>query len=391
MQKQFVKFMKMTTKLEIDKKIKILFFIPRLSEGGAEKVMCNLVNNMDQSKFDITVQTIDLYKSEQYLAEGIRYKAVNRCSTWIGKKVFSYWFRLCAELKTAYYFFIKDDYDIEVAYLETVATKIIAQSTNRKAVKLAWVHCDLSKKEGMRSSVKKVKKQYAKFDKIVCVSRDVEKGFCHLLGNDFDTSVMQNVIDEKEIINNAEAKIELETESDLINLLAVGRLSQEKNYAHLIETCSWLRTDGYKFRLNILGEGPERNSLEEQIKELMLENYVTLRGFIKNPYPWMKKSDILVCSSAYEGSSTVVQEALILGTIVVTTPCGGMKDLLGNSEYGLIVEDSKKGLYNGLKRLMSDSDFKQKYKIAAAERGSIFSEKKAVSVAERFFENMVAR
>ena len=369
--------------------IKILFFIPGLSEGGAEKVMCNLVNNMDQSKFDITVQTIDQYDPKKYLKDGIHYKTISRCKTVIGKKLFSYWFRLCAEWGLAYRLFVKGDYDIEVAYLETAATKIIAQSTNKKAVKLAWVHCDLSKKEGMRQSMKKIRKQYSKFDKIVCVSRDVEKGFCQLFGNSFHTSVIQNVIDEKEIINNAEAKIELETESDLINLLAVGRLSQEKNYAHLIETCNWLRTDGYEFHLDILGDGPERNNLEEQIKELMLENYVTLRGFIKNPYPWMKKSDILVCSSEYEGSSTVVQEALILGTIVVTTPCGGMKDLLGNSEYGLIVEDSKKGLYNGLKRLMSDFDFKQKYIKAAEERGSVFSEKEAVSVTERFFENIV--
>ena len=87
--------------------IKILFFIPGLSEGGAEKVLCNLVNNMDQTKFDITVQTIDKYDSRKFLADGIHYKAINRCKTMLGKKFFSYWFRLCAELKLAYQFFIK--------------------------------------------------------------------------------------------------------------------------------------------------------------------------------------------------------------------------------------------------------------------------------------------
>ena len=116
--------------------IKILFFISGLSEGGAEKVLCSLVNNMDQDKFNITVQTIDEYDSERFLAKGIRYKAINKYKSKIGRIFFSYLFRLCAELKLAYRFFVKDNYDIEVAYLETIPTKIIAQSTNKKAKKL---------------------------------------------------------------------------------------------------------------------------------------------------------------------------------------------------------------------------------------------------------------
>lgn len=378
----------MTIEPGTEKMIKILFFIPGLSEGGAEKVLRNLVNNMDQSKFDITVQTIDEYNPEQYLTKGIHYKAINRCRTGLGKKIFSYWFRLCAELKLAYRLFVKDDYDIEVAYLETAATKIIAQSTNKKAVKLAWVHCDLSKKEGMRRSAEKVKKQYSKYDKIICVSRDVETGFRKIFGNDFDTAVLPNVIDEKEIIRKAaEPLYDYEGLPGQMNLLAVGRLSKEKNYLYLINTCSWLRDADYSFHLNILGEGPERKSLVSRIKDLELEEYVTLNGFTGNPYPWMKKADILVCSSKYEGSSTVVQEALILGTIVVTTPCGGMADLLGNSEYGIIVDDSDQGLYNGLKKLMDDSNLRKKYRVAAKERGEFFSKEKMVLNTEDFLKN----
>lgn len=369
--------------------IKILFFIPGLSEGGAEKVMCSLVNNMDQSKFDITVQTIDQYDPKQYLAEGIHYKAINQCRSRLGRKIFSYWFRLWAELKLAYRFWVKDNYDIEVAYLETAATKIIAQSTNKKAAKVAWVHCDLSKKEGIYSSVKKIRRQYSRYDKIVCVSRDVEAGFHKVFGKEFDTLVLPNVIDEKEIIRKAEEQIDWEAKPNQINLLAVGRLSKEKNYAHLIDTCGRLRDDGYQIRLVILGEGPERNNLEAQIRKLMLEKYITLKGFTKNPYPWIKAADFLVCSSEYEGSSTVVQEALILGTVVVTTPCGGMKDLLGQSEYGLIVENSKKGLYSGLKKLIDKPNFKQKYERSIDKNRRSFSKKKRVDQTEKFFQSII--
>ena len=115
---------------------------------------------------------------------------------------------------------------------------------------------------------------------------------------------------------------------------------------------------------------------------------VILRGFIKNPYPWIKKSDILVCSSEYEGSSTVVQEALILGTIVVTTPCGGMKDLLGNSDYGMIVGNSKEGLYNGIKRFMDMREYMKNYEAQAKIRGEMFSKAKSVAYIEKFFSNL---
>ena len=121
--------------------IKILFFIDSISGGGAEKVLRNLVNNMDQSKFEITVQTInDSVKADTLLKDGIRYKTINRFKNRVLNKLYQYWIRLCAELKILYSLYIKDDYDIVVAYLECGPTKIIASSTNRKAVKIAWVH-----------------------------------------------------------------------------------------------------------------------------------------------------------------------------------------------------------------------------------------------------------
>lgn len=369
--------------------VKILFFIPGLSEGGAEKVLRSLVNNMDQTKFDITVQTIDEYDPKLYLADGIHYKAVNCCKTVFGKKLFSYWFRLCAELKLAYRFFVKGDYDIEVAYLETGATKIIAQSTNKRAKKLAWVHCDLSKKEGMAASTDKVREQYRQFDKIVCVSEDTRAGFHKLFGTDFDTMVLHNVIDEQEIFEKADQQIEWEKKTGETQLLAVGRLTQQKNFAYLIDTCVKLKVESYQFHLNILGEGPERNHLEKQIVDLGLEDVVTLRGFTNNPYPWMKAADIIVCSSRYEGISTVVQEGFILGKTVVTTPCTGMKELLGDSEYGLIADDSEDGLYQAIVRLLESPELEKKYSEAAQIRGKGFGKSALIHKTEILFENLL--
>lgn len=371
------------------KMIKILFYIPGLSEGGAEKVLRNLVNNMDLTQFDITVQTYEACDPDKYLVKGIHYRAIDRCKSRVGKKLFSLVYRLAAELRLAYSIWLKADYDIEVAYLETGATKVIAQSTNKNAVKVAWVHCDLSKKEGMTASVKKVCKQYRRFEHIVCVSKGVEDGFRRLYGMDFPTLVLSNVIDEDEVYQKAEAPVEWRVDPAEKQLLAVGRLTYQKNFAHLIHTCCRLRADGCQFHLTILGEGPEREELERQIRESGLESTVELKGFVSNPYPYMKRADIIVCSSRYEGSSTVVQEALILGKVVVTTPCCGMEELLGRSEYGVIAEDSDDGLYYGLKQLLSSESLLAKYQRSAKQKGSTLKGKLTVLEAEHLFQNVL--
>ena len=76
-----------------------------------------------------------------------------------------------------------------------------------------------------------------------------------------------------------------------------------------------------------------------------------MEGFQSNPYSYMKRSDLYVCSSYVEGFSTVVSEAVILGIPVVTTESSGMREILGDSEYGLITENSDESLYQGMKKM----------------------------------------
>ena len=121
--------------------IKILFFIEELVGGGAEKVLQNLANNMDQSQFDITVQSVWPYQGEKVLAPGIRYKSLYP----VKNRITAHIYRLEAAAGLAYRLHMKDNYDIECAFLEHGPTKILASSTNKKARKYAWVHCDLSR------------------------------------------------------------------------------------------------------------------------------------------------------------------------------------------------------------------------------------------------------
>ncbi len=368
--------------------IQILFFIENLAGGGAEKVLRNLVNNMDQSRFAITVQTVEK-GDPALLVPGIRYKAINRCKTPAGKKLFSLWLRLCAQLKWLYPLYIRGDFDIEVACLECGSTKIMAASTNQKALKLAWVHCDLEKKEGFREQLEAQRKYYSAYDQIVCVSKTVRKSFSGLIGAGYPTCVLYNVNDEAVIQQRADA---FAVPPEICPTVAViGRISQEKGVDRAVEACGLLREKGYDFRLQVIGDGPQRALLEQMIRQKELADCVQLLGFQENPYPYMKQADIILCPSRYEGFSTVVTEALILGKCVVTTACSGMDELLGENRYGLITENSVEGIRNGMQQLLDDPQRIADYAVAAAERGKAFSKDALLNATQDFFAQELAK
>lgn len=368
--------------------IKILFFITTLTGGGAEKVLRNLVNNMDRTKFDITVFTVEKEDSSKLLNTGIKYKYLNKSKTKLGNKLFHLCFRLLTALNLTYPLFIKDNYDIEVAYLEFGPTKVIAGSTNKNAKKISWVHCDPTKNPSFLSNIKELSKQYRKYDSIVCVSGGVETGFNSLFGMQDKTIVLTNVIDEDELYKKQNEYVP-KLDADRKNLLAVGRLSKEKCFDKLINTIAGLSADGIDVNLNILGDGPEKAMLEKLIADLSLFDKVHLLGFADNPYPYISKSDIIVCSSRFEGFSTVITEAILLGKVVVTTPCAGMSELLGDSEYGLIADDSEYGFYNALKTILTDEELFKHYQSKAEQRKNDLRKSRVIEQTENYFNNIL--
>ena len=363
-------------------KTKILFYIDTLNGGGAEKVLRTLVNSMDQTKFDITVQTTFQESAKDFLCDGITYKYCYKKKNTVTNMLF----RIEAALGLVYPLHIKDDYDIEVAYLECGSTKIISSSTNKKAKKLAWVHCDLRKiTDDPKDFTEKTKSWYEKFDKVICVSQNVREGFTELFGNTPESVVIYNTIDDKEIIEKSSAPLPHGVVKEKLTLLMVGRLMPQKNYPRLLKTAKTLLNEGFVFDLWILGEGEDRPKLENYIKDNNLTENIKLLGFQNNPYPFIKNADLLVCSSNYEGFSTFVTEGLILGKTVVTTDCSGMDELLGENEYGIITENNDEAFLDGLRKMINDTENLNLYAKKAKLRGQQFSKKMLTEQTENLF------
>ena len=364
--------------------IKILFFIETIDGGGAEKVLCNLVNNMDSRKYDITVQTVWPCNPSKYLSESVHYK-----SMYVRKnKMTVLRYRLEAALGLAYSQHINADYDVECAYLESGATKVLSSSTNKKAIKLAWVHCDIAKLiKDPESFAVKTTGYYSKYDKIVCVSERGKESFDKLFKNAFDSVVVYNTVDCVEIKRKALIQVEGLASNEVPLIVSVGRLAEPKNFLRVLKAHKRLLDCGISNRLIIVGEGPERGVLEEFIDRNKLFSSVELTGFKSNPYPYIKAADIAVCSSDYECYSTFMTEAAILGKPIVTTDATGMREILGNSEFGLITDVDDDAFYEGVKRMLTDKELRKHYSERSAIRGNDFSTEKTVSATEAFIEN----
>lgn len=368
--------------------IRILFFIEMLKAGGAEKVMLDLVNHMDQAKFDITVQTVWPCDASKYLVPGIRYKSMYSAEN----KANHLRYRAEAESGLAYRLHIKDNYDIECAYLEMGPTKVLAASTNKKAKKLAWVHCDLKKAvKDSKEYVKKTASWYAKYDQVICVSETVKQSFDELFQCRFDSKVLYNVIDDEAIHEKALLSLPEEARKQGFVILSVGRLSYPKNFMRLLKAHKRLLDEKLNAFLWILGDGPERAALEQFVADNNMRSSVWMPGFIENPYPFMREADLLVCSSIYEGYSTFVTEGVILGKPIVTTDVSGMRELLGESEYGLIVENDDESFYHGLKKMVKMDSMREKYAERAKDRSTYYSARNITDQTENYFIKLAGK
>lgn len=371
-------------------KKKIIFLIPNLKHGGAEKVLVNLVNNMDRDKYDITVQTLfDVGVHKKNLLSHIRYSSFFKHEI----RGNSYLFK-CFSPQFWWKRIIKEHYDIAVSYLEGPTTRILSGCTDSDTKLVAWLHIELNTPklaaQGFRN-VAEAKVAYERFDRVIAVSQNVKQCFTDNLRVQHPIEVLYNTNETEQILTKAQFAIQDDRFiiRDVPAIVSVAKLMKTKGYDRLIEAHKRLLDEGLNHRVYIIGIGEEQGYLREKIKKYHLEESFVLLGFHDNPYNYVANADLYVCSSRREGFSTAVTEALIVGTPVVSTDCSGAKELLGeNNEYGIVVENSTEGIYQGMKKMLSDAKLLAQYKEQAKIRGSFFSREKTVEAVEDMLESL---
>ena len=352
---------------------RVLFLIHDLGVGGAEKVLVNLVNHLDRDKYDITLMALfGGGINEQFLKPHIHYKVVWKKTFPGNSKILK-----IASPRVLHKLLIRDSYDVEVAFLESMISRIISGCPNKKTKLYSWIHIEQIEKDrgtgSFRNRIEAVK-CYQKFSEIVCVSETVKECFQSNFPEVKEPVVRYNVIETDKIIQLAEFPVQdIVFCKDEINLVGVGKISKRKGFDKIARIICRLRKEGYKVHFYVLGTGNAREEIEEYLQNNHIEDYYTFLGYQTNPYNYVRNSDLFICASMAEGFSTAITESLIVGTPVCTVRVSGMQELLGDNEWGMITDNSENALYDGIKTLLDDPDLLSHYRKKALERGKQFS------------------
>lgn len=365
---------------------KVLFLIGALDAGGAEKVLIDTANSLDSMKYEITVQALfDTPDQKKKLKDHIRYKAIIRRQSGLLRKIAAKLLFYILDTKFVYNLYVRDDYDYEIAFLEGLPTKVISKSTNKHAMKIAWIHIDLQKLPGSVyafGSEKKEKAAYQRFDKIFCVSKAVKTAFLNKYDVTTPTGILYNVLEDKAIIEASREDVVLPTNIRPC-LISVGRLCEQKGYDRLLRIHKKLLEEGCVHSLLIVGEGPLRQQLEVYIKEHNLEHTAFLLGFQTNPYKYMRKADLFVCSSYVEGFSTVISESVLCGTPVLATDVAGNREPEEMPRCSIIVENDETALYQSLRAVLQLPESLVRYREELQTRQNFFKKESLIAAFEK--------
>ena len=363
-----------------------MFLIESLSGGGAEKVLVTLLKHLNKSRFDVTLCCIsDTGKFLDELPGDVRYRyllpaglGLSLCGSFWYKFRYKLIYNLLP-LRWVYRLSIPKGNDVEVAFTEGFATKLLSYSPNVKAVKIAWVHIDLQQNPWTQArkiyrNLEEEKQCYAAYDSIICVSESVAHAFKSVYTPTSQVSVLYNPVDPEEIRRRAKDSCAVAWQPDdrIVRLVSVGRLVHQKGYDRLLRICGQLRREGYRFELIILGEGSDRKGLEQLVEQEGLSDEVRLPGFLANPYPLVADADLFICPSRAEGFSTAVTESLILGVPVLATNCAGMRELAGECSGVLITDNDELAFFHGLKSLLDNGTTMARMRDSARLRGNDF-------------------
>ncbi len=350
-------------------KKKLLFVVDNLVMGGVTTVLVNLLNALDYTKYKVDLLVLHYYddveinlnpnvsiikgdKSYKYIDKSLgEIVSEKNIAALFGKLklVFSLKTGLIKNvIKKSRKKILTEKYDTEISFSDGFTEVFVANGDTPK--KVAWMHGDISVHYDSARYIKLIAESLKKMDICVCVSKKVMEAYKAVFGME-NICVINNIINDKKIIEKSAEDIGCPYKEGVINIVSVGRLCEAKNYFRLIKVHKKLIDGGYKINTYIVGDGLDREALENQIEEEKIADTFTLLGRKENPFPYVKKADLFVLSSTHEGLPTVLTESIILGTPCVSTLVAGAKEILGDS-YGLVVDNSDVALYEGVKEVL---------------------------------------
>ncbi|MBE5743456.1 MAG: glycosyltransferase family 4 protein [Clostridiales bacterium] len=326
--------------------MKIMFYIPSLGSGGAERVISTLANEFSNSGNDVVIGLIRNDICCYELNKNVVTTSLN-CDEDMG---FNRIKRVKLRRKKIRNLYLQHKPDVVISFLATTNIDVCFALKNENVPVIVSERNDPSVEP--RSKIKKIIRKIA---------------YLYASGFVFQTEDAKNYFSKKiqkkstVIINPLYANLPDVFKGERENrIVAVGRLNYQKNYPLLIDAYSEIVKEFPDYTLEIYGKGELEQELHELVESKRLKGNVNFKGFCSNVHEEIKKASLFVMSSDFEGMPNALLEALALGIPCISTdcPCGGPKTLIKNGENGLLVPIKDKGaLVNAIKKVLSDKVF----------------------------------
>lgn len=354
---------------------KILFAVKNMNVGGVEKSLISLLNTLDTAEYEV-----DLLLLEEYggflnaipnwvnviiCKDYVNIKdEVNMPPLWVIKAYLkSGRLGRAAVLLPAYlmtkatrddrYYYkavfrgvekLPKHYDVAIAYTSIInyLTWFVDFFVDADAY-IGWVHFDVSKTQQNRKTLLYL---HDKMKKIYVVSQSALDAFTEKYPELKDKSELRyNVVDKNQILALAEAPAETIRKPGIKTIVTLGRLTSEKGQDIVPVVAARLKKSGVSFKWYLIGDGGLRAQIEEEKRELGVENDVILMGTRTNPYPYLKQADLYVQTSVHEGFCITLGEAKVFGMPIISTEFAGAHEQLDDRADCAVIERSEDALY----------------------------------------------
>ena len=249
--------------------------------------------------------------------------------------------------------FNKKNYGYVFGYMEGRCGTWVSDIKNNNVKKYAWIHNDVFK-FNIGISDREIKKSYNNLTKVICVSKDAKDNFCKkydISSNKVD--VIYNYINEKEILKKAN---EFKVKNDVFTFVNVAKMRDQKRQDRLVNAAIYLKNKGYKFKIQLVGDGPNLDKIKNMVYTNNVEDVVEVLGLQLNPYPYIKNADFFVLTSYMEGYGIVIKEALLLKKQILTTDVVGPREILEDGKYGVIVPNDDESVIEALENILKNKN-----------------------------------
>ena len=375
---------------------KITFLINSLSTGGAEKVLTVMANNL-VNEYDVEI--IFLERNEFYKLDRRIKKTYLSKFSGKEKPVIKFLFLPLFAYRLKKYIKAKNIKSVQSHLFRAHYVNLLAKifRSSHKAQLVIPAAISFYKNEGLLGKLNLflVKKLFPKADLIIWKSERMKLDADRLLEIKVRQTVIYNPIDLKSISELSNEKIEdFQFKKNKIYILNIGRMESFKRQEWIIKALKFLPSN---IELLLIGDGKNRKKLEKLSSELKLSKRVHFLGKKKNPYKYLKRSDIFILSSENgEGFPNVIVEALACGVPVISSDCiSGPREILYPSsditkqlkkednfelgDYGILYPVGNiEALKNAIEYLLNNKDVYKKYKKKSIERAKDFSIEKII-------------